>query len=150
MFSIVFAFGGLFTFFLLRYMKKSGDSLRTMREAAYRDFLTGLYNARAFEVLLQQKIESFSRYSIPFTLLLVDIDHFKQVNDTYGHAAGDAVLSQFADLLRDTFRPDDKIARKGGRSSSFLSITATGTRSQKSPSVCGAMWRNSRSCCRRG
>ncbi|WP_196427171.1 diguanylate cyclase [Paenibacillus woosongensis] len=114
MFSIVFVFGGLFTFFMLRYMKQSGDSLRTMREAAYRDFLTGLYNARAFEILLQQKIESFSRYSIPFTLLLVDIDHFKQVNDTYGHAAGDAVLSQFADLLRDTFRPDDKIARKGG------------------------------------
>ncbi|GAA0136634.1 diguanylate cyclase DgcK [Paenibacillus sp. YSY-4.3] len=113
-FSVVFVLGGVFTYSMLQYLKKSGDSLRVMKEAAHRDFLTGLYNARAFEVLLQQKIESFQRYNIPFTLLMVDIDHFKQVNDTYGHAAGDAVLSQFADLLRDTFRPGDGIARKGG------------------------------------
>ncbi|MFD3260428.1 diguanylate cyclase [Paenibacillus lentus] len=114
MFSIVFALGGIFTYSMLQYLQKSGDSLRTLREAARRDFLTGLYNARAFEVLLQQKIESFHRYHVPFTLLMVDIDHFKKVNDTYGHAAGDAVLSQLASILRDTFRPGDEIARKGG------------------------------------
>lgn len=113
-FSIIVALGGIFTYSMLQYLRKSGDSLRILREAAHRDFLTGLYNARAFEVLLQQKIDCFHRYQVPFTLLMVDIDHFKKVNDTYGHAAGDAVLSQLADLLRDTFRPGDEIARKGG------------------------------------
>ncbi|WP_164515059.1 diguanylate cyclase [Paenibacillus lentus] len=113
-FSMIVALGGIFTYSMLQYLQKSGDSLRILREAAHRDFLTGLYNARAFEVLMQQKIDSFHRYQIPFTLLMVDIDHFKKVNDTYGHAAGDAVLSQLADLLRDTFRPGDEIARKGG------------------------------------
>ncbi|MNH83859.1 putative diguanylate cyclase YcdT [compost metagenome] len=55
-------------------------------------------------------------YSEPavFSLLVVDIDHFKRVNDTYGHAAGDVVLSQLANVLRDTFHPGDHIARKGG------------------------------------
>ncbi|WP_110931570.1 diguanylate cyclase [Paenibacillus bouchesdurhonensis] len=113
-FSIVVALGGIFTYSMLQYLERSGDSLRILSEAAHRDFLTGLYNARAFEVLLQQKIDSFHRYQIPFTLLMVDIDHFKKVNDTYGHAEGDAVLTQIANLLRDTFRPGDEIARKGG------------------------------------
>lgn len=113
-FSIVVTLGGIFTYSMLKYLERSGDSLRILKEAAHRDFLTGLYNARAFEVLMQQKIDSFHRYQVPFTLLMVDIDHFKKVNDTYGHAAGDAVLSQLANLLRDTFRPGDEIARKGG------------------------------------
>lgn len=99
---------------MLQYLRKSDDSLRIMREAANRDFLTGLSNLRAFEFMMEQKILSSERYNTPFSLLMIDIDHFKQVNDTYGHPAGDAVLAQLADVLRDTFRPGDHIARKGG------------------------------------
>lgn len=113
-FMIVFIIGGMFTFAMLMYLKRSDDSVRIMREAAHRDFLTGLYNVRAFEVVMNQRIAHTNRYRIPFTLLMIDIDHFKRVNDTYGHPAGDAVLSQMADVLRDTFRPGDQIARKGG------------------------------------
>ncbi len=113
-FCLVFIVGGMFTFAMLLYLKRSDDSLRIMREAAHRDFLTGLYNARAFEVIMEQKIASSTRYHVPFTLLLIDIDHFKQVNDTFGHPAGDTVLSQLAAVLRDTFHPGDHIARKGG------------------------------------
>ncbi|MEF2967628.1 diguanylate cyclase [Paenibacillus sp. M1] len=113
-FGLVFIVGGSFTFIMLHYLKRSGESLRIMREAAHRDFLTGLFNLRAFEIMMEQKIAYSDRYRIPFSLLLVDIDHFKQVNDTHGHPAGDAVLSQVAAVLRDTFRPGDHIARKGG------------------------------------
>lgn len=105
---------GLFAFAMLRYLRNRDDSIRIMREAANRDFLTSLYNSRAFEVIMEQKIAAVQRDKIPFTLLLVDIDHFKQVNDMYGHPAGDAVLLQIADVMRDTFRPGDHIARKGG------------------------------------
>lgn len=105
---------GLFTFSMLRYLRNRDDSIRSMREAANRDFLTSLYNSRAFELKMKQKIAVAKRDKIPFTLLLVDIDHFKQVNDRYGHPAGDAVLLQIANVMRETFRPGDHIARKGG------------------------------------
>lgn len=113
-FILIFFTGGLFTFSMLTYLKRSNESLRMMREAAHRDFLTGLFNARAFEFMMEQKIETSNRSSVPFTLLMLDIDYFKRVNDTYGHPAGDAVLAQMADVLRGTFRPGDHIARKGG------------------------------------
>lgn len=113
-FVIVYMIGGMFTFAMLMYLKRSDDSVRILREAVHLDFLTGLYNVRAFEVIMNQRIAHTNRYRIPFTLLMIDIDHFKLVNDTHGHPAGDAVLSQIADVLRDTFRPGDQIARKGG------------------------------------
>ncbi|MGP0584127.1 GGDEF domain-containing protein [Paenibacillus timonensis] len=110
----LFILAGMFTFSMLRYLRNKDDSIRIMREAANRDFLTSLYNSRAFEVKMEHKIAAAQRDKIPFTLLLVDIDHFKQVNDRYGHPAGDAVLLQIADVMRETFRPGDHIARKGG------------------------------------
>ncbi|WP_334073490.1 MULTISPECIES: diguanylate cyclase [Paenibacillus] len=113
-FILIFYTSGLFSFSMLTYLKRSDELLRIMREAAHRDFLTGLYNARAFDLMLEQKIETSNRYRVPFTLLMLDIDYFKKVNDTYGHPAGDAVLAQIADVLRETFRPGDQIARKGG------------------------------------
>ncbi|WP_433945625.1 diguanylate cyclase [Paenibacillus sp. SN-8-1] len=113
-FSLLFTLAGMFTYYLLRYLRRSDDLLRMMKEAAHRDFLTGLHNPRAFKAFFDSKVEA--SYSEPdvFSLLVIDIDHFKQVNDTYGHSAGDAVLSQLANVLRDTFHPGDYIARKGG------------------------------------
>lgn len=113
-YSLVFAIAGMFTFYLLRYLRRSDDLLDMMREAAHRDFLTGLYNLRAFKAFFDTKVQTSIETSACFSLLVVDIDHFKRVNDTYGHAAGDAVLLQLANVLRDTFNPDDHIARKGG------------------------------------
>ncbi|USB33997.1 diguanylate cyclase [Paenibacillus sp. YPG26] len=113
-FSLLFTLAGTFTYYLLRYLKRSDELLHRMKEAAHRDFLTGLHNPRAFKAYFDSKVEA--SYSEPevFSLLVVDIDHFKRVNDTYGHAAGDAVLSQLANVLRDTYHPGDYIARKGG------------------------------------
>jgi diguanylate cyclase (GGDEF)-like protein/PAS domain S-box-containing protein len=78
------------------------------------DSLTGVANRRDFEERLAEAIARSRRHSEPLALLCVDIDHFKQINDVYGHPAGDAVLKEFASRLRSTVREDDLVARLGG------------------------------------
>ncbi|EOS55649.1 GGDEF domain-containing protein [Paenibacillus barengoltzii] len=110
----LFFIAGVIAFSILHYLRNKDDSIRKMREAANRDFLTSLYNSRAFAKKMEQKIAAAQRDNIPFTLLIIDIDYFKRVNDQYGHLAGDAVLLQIADVMRETFSQRDHIARKGG------------------------------------
>lgn len=114
MFSVFYVPGVLFVYYLLRYMKRTDDVLLLMREAAELDFLTGLHNPRAFEKMFAQKTLNLVYHPQPFGLLVMDIDHFKKVNDTYGHGNGDAVLVQVAHLLQETMRSNDHCARKGG------------------------------------
>jgi len=78
------------------------------------DALTGVANRRHLEWRLSEEIERARRYRYPLSLLMVDIDHFKQINDTYGHQVGDAVLQQLAYRLRNTLRRTDFVARYGG------------------------------------
>ena len=79
-----------------------------------RDALTGLANRRSFELALAREIDRVARAGEPALLLALDIDHFKRVNDTHGHASGDLVLKAMADALRDSVRPMDLVARVGG------------------------------------
>ena len=79
-----------------------------------RDPLTGLANRRQFEAALDQEIDRVARAGEPAMLLLLDIDHFKRVNDTYGHAVGDVVLQAVAGALQESVRPMDTVARIGG------------------------------------
>jgi diguanylate cyclase len=79
-----------------------------------RDALTGLANRRSFEAALGREIDRVARSGEPALLLLLDIDHFKRVNDTHGHAVGDLVIQAVADVLRETVRPMDLPARIGG------------------------------------
>ena len=78
------------------------------------DALTGPANRRSFEVALAREIDRVARAGEPALLLALDIDHFKRVNDTYGHAAGDQVLKAVASALLDSVRPMDLVARVGG------------------------------------
>ena len=78
------------------------------------DTLTGLFNRRLFDERLSFEMQRSQRYKLEFSLLMLDIDHFKKINDTYGHLSGDAVLGQFADLLREHSREVDTVARFGG------------------------------------
>jgi diguanylate cyclase len=82
--------------------------------AAMKDELTDLYNRKAFDERMRQALEAFNRGGTPFALILFDVDRFKEINDTFGHVAGDKVLQKVSDCLRDTFRRDDFIARYGG------------------------------------
>ncbi len=85
-----------------------------LRELSARDPLTGLYNHREFYSLLQMELERSRRYRHPLALLMLDLDFFKQVNDTYGHMAGDEVLCAVAALMRHELRLVDHVARYGG------------------------------------
>ena len=78
------------------------------------DGLTRLLNRRAFEAALSQKLIERSRRPRPMSGILIDVDFFKQINDQFGHIAGDAVLKKIADLLRATARAGDTLARWGG------------------------------------
>jgi diguanylate cyclase (GGDEF)-like protein len=79
-----------------------------------RDALTGLANRRAFELALGREIDRVARSGEPALLLTLDIDHFKRINDNWGHPAGDQVLRAVAGALIDSVRPMDLVARVGG------------------------------------
>ena len=85
-----------------------------LAELASRDGLTGLYNHRTFYVLLGDELARAKRFQRPVSLLLLDIDHFKRVNDTHGHLAGDAALRELCELLRREARAIDRVCRYGG------------------------------------
>jgi diguanylate cyclase (GGDEF)-like protein len=82
--------------------------------AALQDHLTELPNRRAFEQRLREVAAGHVRYGRPFSLLMLDLDHFKRLNDTYGHLAGDSVLRLAAKLMKETCRLSDHVARYGG------------------------------------
>lgn len=89
-------------------------SERTLLELSIRDELTDLYNRRELNRLLADEVDRYRRYRRPASLILVDIDHFKLVNDTHGHQAGDAVLRQVSQAIRAKLRATDRVARFGG------------------------------------
>ena len=87
---------------------------REVKQHADYDGLTHIHNRRHFETTLRNELERHSRYQQPLTLMMLDIDHFKAVNDTYGHQAGDSVLREVATIVRKTIRNTDYVARYGG------------------------------------
>jgi len=87
---------------------------RHLRSLAYRDSLTGLYNHRYFQEQLVHEVERAQRYGHQLSVLMLDVDRFKQVNDTYGHLMGDTLLSYVAQLVSAKVRSYDVAARYGG------------------------------------
>lgn len=91
-----------------------------LAEQARIDFLTGIYNRRMFDSLMTAEIARSCRYGYPLSLLLMDLDHFKRVNDTLGHAAGDLVLQKLAELISGRIRSHDIFSRWGGEEFAIL------------------------------
>jgi diguanylate cyclase len=83
-------------------------------ELSSRDPLTGLANRRQFELAVAREVDRVARTGEPAMVLMIDIDHFKKVNDAHGHPAGDLVLKAVALVLQDCIRPMDTVARYGG------------------------------------
>ena len=101
--------------------------LSQLYQSATRDGLTGVYNKRFFLDQLRQELAWHKRHDQPLTLMLVDIDHFKTVNDTHGHQAGDSVLHQLAAQLNRGCRTEDILARYGGEEFAvILRLTSSG------------------------
>ncbi|MEO8214441.1 MAG: GGDEF domain-containing protein, partial [Myxococcales bacterium] len=87
---------------------------RVLEEASQRDKLTGLYNRARFDAYLVEEFAIAQRTGKPLSIIMADVDHFKRVNDTRGHAAGDRILVAVAEALRGRLRPRDLVARYGG------------------------------------
>jgi len=83
-------------------------------DSVYRDELTGLFNRRSFNQEVPREMERFRRFGQPFSLLMLDLDHFKAFNDTHGHSAGDQALRDVAQILLETARLYDRVVRYGG------------------------------------
>ncbi|MEV6350814.1 GGDEF domain-containing protein [Actinoplanes sp. NPDC051851] len=94
--------------------------VRAQRSAAITDALTGLRSRRFFEQTLRQEAARSARHHQPLSVLLLDVDHFKRVNDTYGHGGGDRVLVEITHRVGDLLRPGDVLARYGGEEFAVL------------------------------
>lgn len=96
---------------------------RTLRESIH-DELTGLYNRRFFNERLLDEVERSRRYGGKFSIILSDIDNFKEVNDTFGHPTGDKILAEVASIHRNSIRASDMVARYGGEEFAILLLNA--------------------------
>jgi diguanylate cyclase (GGDEF)-like protein len=100
---------------------RNRDHLKNLREENIRlqqlsivDHLTGLYNKKYFLERLNEEVSRASRYKYPLACVMMDIDYFKRINDSYGHLAGDRILMDLADMIKESTRVVDVAARFGG------------------------------------
>ena len=109
------------------------------------DGLTGLKNHRTFKERLAEEFERATRYHLPLSLMLLDVDHFKSFNDTHGHPAGDEVLRRVAKHLTESTRSTDFVARYGGEEFAVLlpfthQAAALALAERTRTSIAGAKW----------
>ncbi len=95
-------------------LEKQKESIDSLKELSLKDYLTGLYLRRYMDRVIEDGLYNFKRYSKVFSIIMLDLDDFKKVNDLYGHAAGDVVLKDFASLLQRITRQSDVCIRYGG------------------------------------
>lgn len=103
-----------------RQLDSTMDQALDLEETSQRDSLTGLYNRKFFDEQITQEILSSRRYGWPLVLAMIDVDHFKQVNDRFGHGGGDAVLRSLSNQLRSMLRASDTLCRYGGEEFSLI------------------------------
>lgn len=124
----ILLFGALFVWLAIRLSLQTAVSLQrleTLETENITDTLTKIYNRRYLNRRLDEEVTRAKRHALKLSILLIDIDHFKRINDTHGHQAGDVALGLFGRLLKAAFRDVDIIARYGGEE--FLAIcTNTG------------------------
>lgn len=123
---VVIALGGLAGFAIAAYSRwwnvrveraystHLEELSQRLRMLAYHDALTGLYNRGYFYEQLSHEVERAGRYGRPVSVILLDLDHFKEINDTYGHLMGDRLLALMGQIVRDQVRGADVAARYGG------------------------------------
>ena len=106
--------GGMEAKLMWRMVNDLHETKNKLEFQATHDELTGLFNRRHMLVEMERELNQVIRYHLPFSLALIDLDHFKRVNDTHGHAIGDAVLKYVSDKLKTSARNVDIIGRWGG------------------------------------
>lgn len=113
--------GATFGAYLLKsYLWQSQDNLNQLKEFAQTDDLTGLNNVRSFNREINRALLKASNHNEQLSFIMIDIDHFKRINDTYGHQMGDLVLKQLGDILVRSCRSIDVVSRNGGEEFSII------------------------------
>jgi diguanylate cyclase len=128
-FSLVVIGTGILEYFLFEYAKRSNELYKLYKTDSKKDFLTGLNNTREFDKLLNMSFERVIENNEKLSCLMIDIDHFKKVNDTYGHVVGDIVLKELADILEKNCRTFDFVGRIGGEEFCILLLDCPSDRS---------------------
>ncbi|EKQ56719.1 MULTISPECIES: GGDEF domain-containing protein [unclassified Clostridium] len=119
---IMSTIAAVLAYYLLKYVNSSNELYRRYKNEATKDFLTGLNNTRQFDLIFNESVANANENGEKLSCLMVDIDHFKHVNDTYGHAVGDIVLRELAVILKNTCRVFDAVSRVGGEEFCVLLI----------------------------
>ena len=114
-----------FLYFFMGTLVRYNQKVDQYKEEAERDFLTGLKTPRQFERTFNEILESAESQELSVALLYIDIDHFKSINDRYGHACGDAVLKELGKMFRRMVRSQDIVSRKGGEEFVMLLVNCT-------------------------
>ncbi|WP_025683964.1 diguanylate cyclase [Paenibacillus maysiensis] len=112
--------GGCLLYLIAESINTSNELLLRLEHTSFTDHLTNLSNRRQLELSLEEKLPQARQRHEHLSVLVLDIDHFKEVNDTYGHAAGDAVLRQLGQILMDKCRSSDVVTRSGGEEFTVL------------------------------
>ena len=99
---------------------QNANYVERVRQLAYVDGLTGIFNRRFFELRISEEIERARRFQIGMAVIMVDIDHFKRLNDEFGHLLGDEVLRQVSSIFHQQLRKIDVVCRYGGEEFSIL------------------------------
>jgi len=118
------------------YALETAESLAQLRDAATHDQLTGVLNRREFDRRLQEEWQRSLRFQRPLSLVMLDLDHFKQINDTHGHQVGDKILRHVADLLAAQLRQVDCLARYGGDEFALIMVEADYLGARSAAAVC--------------
>lgn len=119
-FICMMTIGGILTAYLMNFLFKAKAHFQQLEKDSSVDFLTGLNNHRTFDEKYNSFLQSAEMKGECLSLVFVDIDYFKKVNDTYGHANGDTVLQQLGEILRASVRSFDTVSRNGGEEFSVL------------------------------
>jgi diguanylate cyclase (GGDEF)-like protein len=114
---VIFFFGAVFVLLVSTLSLETALDVRriyTLEQESITDALTGTYNRRYLDRRLDEEVLRASRYGFPLAVLLLDIDHFKQINDEHGHPAGDGILAALSQIVMNSVRKTDVVARYGG------------------------------------
>lgn len=109
-------------YYFLEFLNKFNEKIDNIKNEAEKDYLTGLKNPRQFDKILKNHLKSDTGASEEMALLYIDIDHFKEINDQYGHSSGDLVLKELGRIFNSLARSQDIISRRGGEEFTMLLV----------------------------
>ncbi len=120
---VVFFWGAVFVFLVCLLSLQTAKNFRRifiLEQENSTDSLTGVYNRRYFDRRLHEEFSRSKRYNEPFSMIMIDVDHFKRINDHWGHQIGDLVLRRFAERIKISLRESDVLCRYGGEELGLL------------------------------